>query len=104
MSHTLKKSNMNTVKYEWCIEVMDGEDIADSSFFDSLSSFDKSDLEGNALVLVRNEGNEVEGVVNRLWAYVVNGELPVYFSNELGNSINTKVPQKFHKELASYFK
>lgn len=86
------------VNYEWCREVMDGEDIVDNHFEDQL--VDLIDSEG-VLVLVRNEGNENEGVTDRFWAYVVNGKLPDCFSDAMGNELpGLPVPLRFHKELS----
>lgn len=91
------------VKYEWTMEIIEDDEIVDSDFSDSLS-FDKSRLEGNDLGLVRNEGNENEGVTDRLWAYVKDGKLPQFFSNANGLPTGYKVPVRFHNELANYIK
>jgi hypothetical protein len=89
------------IQYEWTLEEIKEGEIIDSSFSDTLN-FDKEDLEGNDLGLVMNEGNEKEGLTNRLWAYVKNNSLPDYFSNEMGEETKYKVPAKFHKELKKY--
>lgn len=70
----------NKVIYEWSIETVDEHgDIIDSSFWDELP---KEPLEENQrLCLVRNEGNETDGLTDRLWAYVVDGKLPEYFTD-----------------------
>lgn len=84
----------NTVKYEWSIETLDeNEDIVDSTFWDELP---KEPLEENQrLCLVRNEGNEIDGLTDRLWAYIENGELPEYFADETDCVISIKVPKRF---------
>lgn len=89
------------VNYEWSYEITDIDgDIIDSDFSDTLIAF-KNDTGGN-IVLVRNEGNEVDGVTDRYWAYIKeDGTLPEYFSDSY-HEINIKVPQKFHKELGIY--
>ncbi len=74
-------------KYEWCIEVMDGEDIVDNHFEDTLAELESSLTDGE-LVLCRVEGNEVEGATDTLWAYVVDGKLPEYFSNSNQQATN----------------
>lgn len=66
--------------------------------------FDKADLSGKDLGLVRHEGNENDGVTDRLWAYVKDGKLPECFSDSMGTPIAIKVPQRFHIELKNYFK
>ena len=93
----------NTIKYEWTLEEIDNGDVVDSYFSDTLT-FDKNLLGMNTLLgLVRNEGNENDGVTDRLWAYVKNSKLPEYFSNADGQQVGYKVPVKYHKELAKYF-
>lgn len=89
------------ISYEWTLEIMQDGEITDSSFCDSLE-FDKADLVGNDLGLVRNEGNEIAGIEDRYWAYVKDGKLPEYFTNAMGESVGYKVPVKYHKELNKY--
>lgn len=89
------------VSYEWTLETLDDGDIVDSDFSDTLT-FDKSDLVGKDLGLVRHEGNENEGVTDMLWAYVKDSKLPECFSDSMGTPIAIKVPQRFHNELKKY--
>lgn len=93
----------NKIEYEWTLEIIQDGDIIDSDFQDTLN-FDKEDLKGNDLGLVRNEGNEREGLTNRFWAYCKNCSLPDYFSNENGEETKYKVPEKYKKEFKQYFK
>lgn len=90
----------NTITYEWTLETLEGEDVVDSDFSDSLS-FDKDQLPGKDLGLVRNVGNEAQGITDRSWAYVKDGALPEYFTDSAGARI-AKVPERFIKELNSY--
>jgi predicted membrane-bound dolichyl-phosphate-mannose-protein mannosyltransferase len=90
------------VTYEWTLEIIQEGDIVDSNFFDAVSDFDKADLAGNDLGLVRYEGNENEGTTNQLWAYVKDGKLPEYFSNANMCVTGYKVPVKYHTELSKY--
>ena len=96
----------NKVDYEWTTETIDTEsgDIIDSSFYNKLSDISKDDFESNDVGLVRNEGNEADGLEDRFWAYIKDGKLPAYFSDGAGHEIGIKVPQKFHKELSAYLK
>ena len=87
--------------YEWTLETLENDEIVDSDFSDKLT-FDKNDLSGKDLGLVRNEGNEADGLTDRYWAYVKDGKLPEYFSDGNNENIGIKVPQRFHKELNSY--
>ncbi len=82
----------NTVEYEWTLETLEGEDIVDSSFSDTPFASAGTD---QRLGLVRNEGNEVEGLVLRLWAYVVDGRLPEYFEDATGEPTGYRVPKRF---------
>lgn len=94
------------VEYEWTIEEIDAEsgDIIDSSFSDDLNFWTKEDWDGKDLGLVRNEGNEDDGLEDRYWAYVKDGKLPEFFTDSMGEFTGIKVPQKFHLQLSSYFK
>lgn len=89
------------ISYEWTLEEIEDGDIIDSDFSETLS-FDKHYLVGNDLGLVRSEGNEEDGKTDTVWAYVKNGKLPEYFSDSMGVTMGIKVPQRFHKELATY--
>ena len=103
------------ISYEWDHETSDEHgDIDDHDFSDSLkmSGFDHSMLyqKGNDLVLVRNEGDQWEGLTDRFWAYARVAEdgklyLPDHFNQGTGYEMpNMKVPQRFHKELARWQK
>jgi hypothetical protein len=102
---------MRKVYYEWCIEhYTDDEfqDITNNDFSDTLN-FKANDFEANEgektrLVLVRNEGNDNDGLEDRHWAYVENDKLPKFFTDAMGEIIGYEVPQRFHKELNTYFK
>ena len=95
-----------TITYEWDIEEVDREsgDILDHNHGSSLAW-----LIPNAgaiihqgrgdLVLVRNEGNNLDGLIDRCWAYAQGYELPQYFSASDGSETDIKVPQRFHREI-----
>lgn len=85
----------NKVIYEWAVETVDEfGDIENSSFYDTIEEVPT--LEDNQrLCLVRNEGNDVEGLTLRLWAYVVDGKLPEYFSDSNDCEVAYKVPKKY---------
>lgn len=87
--------------YEWDYETVDVHgDVQDHNHADKLSMFTDSD-KTDSLVLIRNSGNEAEGLTERYWAYVKNGKLPEYFQDSNENNI-CKVPARFHAELAKY--
>lgn len=92
----------NTTTYEWTCEVIvddenpDYQDIVDSDFGDSLEEVQRrgesNDIEGTICRygLVKNVGNEDDGLQERTWAYVdENGKLPEEFEN------GDKVPKRF---------
>lgn len=90
------------VYYEWDIEEVDENgDIQDHDFRDKLKDFVvKPAIDGDRyqLVLVRNVGDEDEGLVDRDWAYAIKCDgrwvLPEQFDG------GTKVPKRYHEELA----
>ncbi len=90
------------IKHEWALELLEGGDIVDSDFSDTLPA-DWLNIENSDLGVVRNEGNEHEGLKERYWAYVYedNGvkKLPEYFSTALGEKTDIKVPERLHHEL-----
>lgn len=76
---------------------MDGEDIVDHHHADKLKDYGPNipliDCINYHLTLVRDVGNEIDGVIDRQWAYVKNGELPNKFDD------GSVIPQRFIKEL-----
>ena len=88
--------------YEWDYETWDENgDILDHDHADKLSEFSDSRKTAH-LVLVRDSGNDIDGLTDRVWAYVSGGKLPEYFTDELNNPTQYKVPQRFHKELFNH--
>lgn len=89
-----------TIRYEWDIETWDEHgDILDHSHSDKCPGVPKR--ENRKLVLVRDTGNEVRGVIHRVWAYVKDGQLPKYFERASGHSSFIAVPKRYHLELES---
>ena len=85
--------------YEWCYETWDeNNDIIDNYHADRLADFSEAG-KTNHLCLILNIGDEINGVEDRLWAYVENGKLPEFFSDGGNELTGYKVPIKFHKEL-----
>tara|TARA_R110000824_G_scaffold77938_1_gene196911 strand:- start:580 stop:954 length:375 start_codon:yes stop_codon:yes gene_type:complete len=98
--------------YEWDMELAedpwimpDGDvcaDILDHRHENHLRDLQElpspQDGEHHRLVLVRDMGNEEEGVTCRQYAYLTQeGELPEYF----GEAQGYKIPVRFHRELAA---
>lgn len=80
--------------YEWDIESKDEHgDVFDHWHENRLKDLPPLD-ENEDLVLVRNYGDELDGLLLREWAYVKDGVLPTHFSE------GAIVPERFHKEFA----
>jgi hypothetical protein len=87
------------VYYEWSLEYIDKRgDIIDIDFADKVADFGMSVLSAR-LCLVRNAGNEIDGLQDRQWAYVKDGQLPVHFEDSAANETTVKVPKRFQEEL-----
>lgn len=93
----------NYTQYEWCWEYSDERgDIIDLVHADTLKSLgaaEKSDWETGEpwkpeLTLIRNYGNDEDGLLKRGYAYPTNGKLPEFF-----HYCGSKVPKRFQKEL-----
>lgn len=95
-----------TVCYEWTVETLEDPTDPDSGIIDTVACDSLTQAlhlmaaeDDCRLVLVRNVGNDVEGLTARLWAYVEDGKLPDYFEDG-GAETAIRVPAKFHAELA----
>lgn len=85
--------------YEWDWEEVDDHgDIIEHYFSDKVKvqPYPDNALVHYELVLVYNRGNDVEGVIDRSWAYVHDGKLPETFQNGI------KVPKRFHEALKKH--
>jgi len=102
----------NEVDYEWVWEYSDSgedKDIHDLAHGDTLANLGPSNLDYYAkqrtvhgdlivraeLALTRNVGNDLDGLLEKDYAYVKNNELPEFVGD-------FKVPQKFHNELKTF--
>jgi hypothetical protein len=97
----------NRTSYQWDLETFDPEsgDILDHHHAESLSALPWPSTPGERLVLVRDVGNDLDGLQCRSWAYVDESRmLPAEFTipDETGTerSIGVRVPQRFHREIA----
>jgi hypothetical protein len=88
-----------TVTIDWLLEEIErgtDPDIIDTHCFPTLAearAFAMTCELPTRLGLVRDRGNDLEGLLDRQWAYVEDGKLPEYFDGGI------LVPAKFHKEL-----
>ena len=87
------------VYYEWVVEIMEPllVDIDDVLFFDELkeaiSVMGDYDSKLTNLALIRDYGNDYDGVKDRGYAYVEGSKLPQYFS------CGSKVPKRYHNMI-----
>ena len=89
----------NETTYEWTLEVINKDgDIEESLFENTLKDINRyADFGGvigeNIMVaLVKNVGNDEDGILDRTWAYIEDGSLNELFLD------GTKVPKRFIKE------
>lgn len=101
-----ENKHQNQVVYDWSLEEIDeNEDIVDSDFMQEIPAdwVNKLPEDGHTfrICLVRDLGNQEKGLIERCWAYVVDGKLPEYFKDSAGTDTIHKVSEKFHKHLAA---
>ena len=102
-----------TVTYEWIVEFIDSDgEIIDVHHHDNYvaavatkAAEPTSDFDRAHIGLVRDVGNDIEGLTDRAWAYIGDdGQLPEYFNcgeTDDGPALSGhKVPQRFHREIA----
>lgn len=90
--------------YEYFAEEIDSHgDIVNINFADTLQDLPDAREEGYKIGLTYNAGNEVEGLTRRLWAYIENGILPGYFSNEDGQQTAIKTPTGRRQEVKQFY-
>lgn len=98
------------VTIEWLLEVLeDAEPDADIAEVHHCGSYAEAKdaaenfYTGQPIVigLVRDVGNDEEGLVDRQWAYLKDGKLPERFDWGGGEDGGAKVPARYHKEIAA---
>jgi len=87
----------NRVHYEWAIEESDEHgdvlDVDHNSIARLLRGYDWPNDQRLDLVLIYNFGNEADGLLDRQWAYVKDGELPDEFD---GGAV---IPEEKRRQL-----
>jgi hypothetical protein len=95
------------VSIEWLVEEIDSDgDIIDVHHVDSYAEAVRfarvcrveNDVKTD-IGLVRDRGNDLEGIIDRQWAYVDHGKLPERFDWGGGEDGGAKVPAKYHREI-----
>jgi hypothetical protein len=99
------------ISYEWAIECQDSfGDIQSVNFSDSYSDAKRIQAEEQAdwhkveIAVVRTEGNQLEGIKERYYSYVLETGLlepqfSSYHTEDGGANDGPNVPQRFHKEV-----
>ena len=93
------------IRYEWTVELLEGEDIVDSYFaecYERALTF-AVNASSDCVVrigVVRDRYDSGEDLVCRSWAYLEDGKLPERFEDAYGREI-VKVPARFHKAVAA---
>lgn len=92
----------NKIWYEWDWETVDNEtgDVLDHYHTGSRKIDNEPTCEDNQhteLVLVWNNGNDIDGLEDRSWAYVKDKQLPERFDNGM------PVPPRFKTQLERYY-
>jgi hypothetical protein len=90
------------IRYEWTVELLEGDDIVDAFYGDTLSEALRQAGHTPAEFtqhsgVVRDRYDSAESLVCRSWAYVEDGKLPDRFTDACGREV-AKVPARFHKE------
>jgi hypothetical protein len=108
-------SDKTDVRYEWLVETLDldncNSDDADDAdiievyhadtYAEALKWAEQAD-QPVRIGLVRDRGNDLEGLLDRQWAYLTAGTmgtLPERFDWGGGETNGAKVPERFHREL-----
>jgi hypothetical protein len=91
-----------SVTYEWLAEDVDEYgDVIEVHHFDTFAEAMKHVSPHpyqTQIGVVRDRGNDVEGLIDRQWAYLDEGKLPVRFSYG-GGEEGPLVPARFHNEV-----
>lgn len=103
----MQRGRMMATTYEWSVEFCDGPedeaDILDSIFRDTyaeaLADGQNDGRENWRIVLVRNVGDDLEGLTDRAWAYIRDGALPETFTYGADEDSGIRVPKRFHDEV-----
>lgn len=98
---------LNVTYYEWIVEELEANGFADPDIYDThafdnaieAATFAKGCTLPVRLGVTRNRGNEVEGLVDRQWAYPdeTTGQLPERFDWGGGETGGAKVPTSVHR-------
>lgn len=93
-------------RYEWVIETLEPDGSGDIAEVNHETTYAAAlawaaDIDGEVDIgLVRDVGNDAEGLTDRAWAYVRDGHLPETFTYGADEDSGIRVPKRFHAEVA----
>jgi len=88
--------------YEWTVEELDEDNQPfNSDFSEQLGCLIPVTEAPLNYGLVRDVWDDQDGLIERDWAYVVNGKLPETFTDSNGKP-SYQIPERFRKELFDY--
>lgn len=94
-----------TTLYEWDLETVDGQgddaEILEHDHFDKLSLIPYRQP-NQRLVLVRDTGNDAEGLTDRLWFYFDGSNESSFFTDSTGSETQIAVPKKYMAEFEKH--
>lgn len=90
------------IHYNWDYETVDiYGDVQGHNYRSLLSEYNPAEYT-DTLALVLDKLDKEGSVVDRFWAYVENGALPLFFSDSEGKAVARKVPDRFRTELKNH--
>ena len=103
------------ISYEWVVEYIpdrsdDDGDIVEVNHFDTFNEAFNWVLDSAApfdhdIALVRDVGNDAEGIIDRAWAYLnEDDKLPETFTYSAGEDSGIRVPKRYHTEVTRRLK
>ncbi len=107
LTRNIERKQIMSVTYEWDVEELDGPDAPDveivdhhhcDSYAEAVVILGRLGAPGR-IVLVRDVGNNLEGLTDRAWAYLVDGKLPDTFTYGADEDSGIRVPKRFHQEI-----
>jgi hypothetical protein len=99
--------------YEWIVEFLeDGSEDSDIYDTSAMDTYAEAHLAATTwettpfvrIGLTRNEGNDIEGLTDRMWAYIKEGKLDEWFNQGTDFPTGVSVPKRYMKELENFHK
>ena len=74
-------NNAICTTYGWVVEQMEGDEIVDTSEFETRSEAENAATGGDAIALIKHRHTIADGEIERTYAYLADGQLPARFEN-----------------------